>query len=248
MSAPYYSDDHVTLFCGDMREILPTLGEFDAAVCDPPYGETSLAWDRWPDGWPAMVAEHTARLWCFGTLGMFMDHAAEFAGWKRPRSIVWEKHNGSGFDTTFFRGVHELGGYFYRGPWADAHELVPRTARTGPAKAVLNRPPTPHTGAIGSAAYVDDGTRLMRSVIAVASMHGRAIHPTEKPVPLLAPLIEYAVRPGGTVLDVFAGSCSTGLAARQLGRRAVLVEADEAMCEKAAARLSVPDLFSGGAA
>jgi DNA modification methylase len=28
----------VTLYCGDMLEILPTLGEFDACVTDPPYG------------------------------------------------------------------------------------------------------------------------------------------------------------------------------------------------------------------
>lgn len=245
MITPYYQDATVTLYCGDMREILPGLGGFDAAVVDPPYGETSLVWDRWPSGWPELVAGHTSRLWCFGTLGMFMDHAAEFTGWKRPRSIVWEKHNGSGFGTDFFRVVHELGGYFYRGPWAQAHEPVPRVARTGPAKAVAQRGQTPHRGAIGSAGYVDDGTRLVRSVIAAPSMHGRAIHPTEKPVGLLAPLIEYAVPHEGVVLDPFAGSCSTGLTARQLGRRAVLIEADEAMCEKAVTlRLAVPDLFS----
>jgi len=28
----------VTLYCGDMMEVLPTLGEFDACVTDPPYG------------------------------------------------------------------------------------------------------------------------------------------------------------------------------------------------------------------
>ena len=30
--------DGVTLYCGDMMEILPQLGEFDACVTDPPYG------------------------------------------------------------------------------------------------------------------------------------------------------------------------------------------------------------------
>lgn len=241
----YYEDDWVTLHHGRMEEVLPTLGKFDAAICDPPYGETALKWDRWPTGWPALVARHTSRLWCFGTLGMFMDHASEFAGWKRPRSIVWEKHNGSNFSADFFNVVHELGGYFYRGPWADAHEGVPRVARTGPSKAVLNRGQTPHTGAIGSAGYVDDGTRLMRSVISVPSTHGRAIHPTQKPVPLLAPMLEYAVPLGGVVLDPFAGSASTLLTARQMGLRAVGIERHEPYCERAAERLSVPDLFAG---
>lgn len=242
---PYYQDDHVTLYCGDMREVLPELGQVDACVTDPPYGATSLAWDRWPDGWPALIAAHTARLWAFGTLGMFMDHAAEFADWSRPRSIVWEKHNGSGFSKDFFKVVHELAGFFYRGPWSDAHEVVPRVARTGPSKSVLHRPATPHTGVIGSAGYSDDGTRLMRSVIQARSMHGRAIHPTEKPVTLLAPLIEYSVPRSGLVLDPFAGSGSTLLTARQLGRRAVGIEANAEYCEKAAERLATPDLFWG---
>lgn len=246
MVQPYYADEHVTLYHGRMEDALPELGQFDACVTDPPYGETALSWDRWVNGWPAMVAEHTSRLWSFGTLGMFMDHAAEFADWKRPRSIVWEKHNGSGFTKDFFKGVHELGGYFYRGPWAAAHEDVPREPRTGPNKSVLHRGQTPHTGAIGSAPYVDDGTRLMRSVIRAQSMHGRAIAPTEKPGPLLAPLITFAVPRGGVVLDPFAGSCSALLSARLLGYRAVGIERDEAMCEKAVTqRLAVADLFGG---
>lgn len=60
-------------------------------------------------------------------------------------------------------------------------------------------------------------------------------------------LVEYAVPPGGLVLDPFAGSCSTLLTARQLGRRAVGIEANEEHCERAAKRLSTPDLFTGEA-
>jgi site-specific DNA-methyltransferase (adenine-specific) len=243
---PYFADDHVELYHGDMREVLPALDvRADAVVTDPPYGETSLAWDRWPDGWPALAADVTDRLWCFGTLGMFMAHASEFEGWRGPRSIVWEKHNGSGFEKQFFKVVHELAGYFYRGSWEQAHEEVPRTRYHGPAKTVLNRGQTPHTGAIGSAAYADDGTRLMRSVIQANSTHGHAMHPTQKPI--LDPLIRYSVPLSGLVLDPFAGSGSTLLTARSLGRRAVGIEADEAYCEAAARRLDELDLFAGGA-
>lgn len=35
---PYYSDGSVTIYHGDCREILPTLGSVDAIVTDPPYG------------------------------------------------------------------------------------------------------------------------------------------------------------------------------------------------------------------
>jgi DNA modification methylase len=35
---PYYQDDYVTIFLGDCREIVPTLGHFDLLLTDPPYG------------------------------------------------------------------------------------------------------------------------------------------------------------------------------------------------------------------
>jgi DNA modification methylase len=35
---PYYADSWVTLYHGDCREILPTLGRFDLLLTDPPYG------------------------------------------------------------------------------------------------------------------------------------------------------------------------------------------------------------------
>ena len=35
---PYYQDSAVTIFCGDCREIVPTLGRFGLLLTDPPYG------------------------------------------------------------------------------------------------------------------------------------------------------------------------------------------------------------------
>ena len=34
---PYYSDDHVTLYHGDCREVLPSLNGCDVLLTDPPY-------------------------------------------------------------------------------------------------------------------------------------------------------------------------------------------------------------------
>ena len=39
------------ILTGDIRDVAETLGPVDCIIADPPYGETSLAWDRWPDGW-----------------------------------------------------------------------------------------------------------------------------------------------------------------------------------------------------
>lgn len=35
---PYYQDNAVTIYHGDCREIVPTLGRFDLLLTDPPYG------------------------------------------------------------------------------------------------------------------------------------------------------------------------------------------------------------------
>jgi site-specific DNA-methyltransferase (adenine-specific) len=245
---PYYSDEFVTLYHGRMEDILPSLGQFDACLTDPPYGETSLAWDRWPLGWPALVAEHTDSLWCFGSMRMFLGQRGQFDGWRMSQDVVWAKNAGSGFAADRFRRVHEHAVHWYRGAWKNVHHEVPRVERAGEKAswAVENRGPRGvHLGAIPSTPWRDDGTRLRQSVIHAKNLRGFALHPTEKPQPVLSPLIEYSVPRGGTVLDPFAGSASTLLAARALGRRAVGIEADEAYCEKAAKRLaSTVDLFS----
>ena len=243
---PYYSDPQVTLFHGDCRDILPTLGHFDAAVVDPPYGETSLAWDHWPQGWPSLIAKHTNSMWCFGSLRMFLTWRDEFADWKLSQDVIWEKHNGATFHADRFARVHETVTHWYRGTWADAHEAVPTTADA--VKRTVRRKGRPaHTGHLEDSSYTSDdgGPRLMRSVIQHRSMHGRAIHPTEKPTGLLEPLVEYVCPVGGTLLDPFAGSGSLLHVAAMTGRTAVGIEGDEAHCEAAAKRLSQGSLFEG---
>jgi hypothetical protein len=65
-----------------------------------------------------------------------------------------------------------------------------------------------------------------------------AIHPTEKPVGLLAILIRTSCPPGGRVVDMFAGSGAAGEACAMEGRDYVGVEIDPIMAEKARARLA----------
>ena len=66
---------------------------------------------------------------------------------------------------------------------------------------------------------------------------GNKLHPTQKPIPALKPLIEAFCPPRGIVLDPFAGSGSALVAARQLGRQFIGIELDQQHHATATARL-----------
>lgn len=70
--------------------------------------------------------------------------------------------------------------------------------------------------------YEETPTTIIREKKLAAS----PLHPTQKPVALMARLIRNSTKPGEAVLDTFAGSGSTLIAAEQLNRTAYLCELD----------------------
>jgi site-specific DNA-methyltransferase (adenine-specific) len=243
---PYYEDEAVTLYHGDALALLPLLPKADAVVTDPPYGETSLEWDVWPDGWPDVAALVAPQVWCFGSTRMFLDKGHQFSGWKLAQDVVWEKHNGSNSRNDRFRRLHELALHYYRGKWEDLYrepQFVPGAIQRSVRRS-KNR--TQHWGGIGQSAYKseDGGPLLMGSVIYARSCHGYAVNETQKPEDIVAPLLQYSVPPGGLVVDCFAGSGTTGAVARKTGRRAILIEKRESQCQAIAARLAQGDLLT----
>lgn len=244
---PYYEHNGITIYHGDCRDVLPLLGTAvaDVVIADPPYGDTSLAWDRWIPGWLGAVRpvlKGHGSLWCFGSMRMLLGHATEFNdGWHLAQEIVWEKHNGSGFHNDRFKRVHELAVQFYPKSvaWGDLHK-EPVFTHDATARTMRRKKSPPHMGMTAGAYYHSDdgGPRLMRSVQYVPSCQGSAMHPTQKPLGILWPLIAYSCPRGGTVLDPTCGSGSTLEAARQQGCLAIGIEAQERYCEISAQRLS----------
>ncbi len=220
----------------DMRQVLPLIHEnsLDCAIVDPPYQQTSLAWDKRVPGWPALVRrtlKASGSMWVFGSLRLFMETAPEFAGWRMSHEVIWEKHNGAGFFNDRFRNVHEIAAHFYKSdvPWKQVYKqpqfTLDATARTVRRK----KKPAHWTGVRGPTVYTaqDGGPRLARSVQYVRNEHGQKKgHPTAKPEALIEMLLQYCCPPGGYVLDPFAGSGVVGVVAERLNRTALLVEAD----------------------
>lgn len=102
--SPYYSDAHVTIYHGDMRDVLPTLDPVETCITDPPYGLAFMgkAWDHavpdetyWrlvrdailPGG--VLLAFGGTRLWHWLAVGI------EQAGWEIRDTLMWLY--GSGF-------------------------------------------------------------------------------------------------------------------------------------------------------
>ncbi len=94
----------ITLYCGDCREIVPTLGKVDAVVTDPPYGTNVTTWDISIDagtvaallaaskGYSAFFYSNTrlAHL-----LNAVRDHGHD--AWV----VAWHKSNAMGFERRF---------------------------------------------------------------------------------------------------------------------------------------------------
>lgn len=246
----------MTILTGDCRDLMPAHGPFDMILADPPYGDTSLAWDRRVEGWIASARDAlrpTGSIWVFGSLRCFMATADLFSGasLRLAQELIWEKQNGSNFHADRFKRVHELVVQFYpaEARWREIYNVVQTTA-DATARAVRRKRRPPHTGNIDAGHYVshDGGSRIMRSVVFVRNCHGHAIHPTEKPVALLEILIRTSCPPGGLVGDWFAGSGAVGEACRLSGRRDLGCEIDAEMAEHARARLAAVLPFDNGGA
>lgn len=174
---------------------------------------------------------------------MFMTHATQFSAWKMSHDVIWEKHNGAGFLNDRFRGVHEIAAHFYKcdAPWREVYK-APQFTADATARTVRRKARPAHwTGARGPSHYVseDGGPRLQRSVIYARSEHGRADHPTQKPLDIVEPLILYGCPPGGTVLDPFAGAGTSGVIAAKHDLNWIGIEIDPKFIDAANRRLGL---------
>jgi site-specific DNA-methyltransferase (adenine-specific) len=224
MSAPYYQDDRVTLYHGDCMTETTWL-EADVLVTDPPYGtDNGVGYGR-RFVHNAAAGRHGMRISGDATTEV---RDAALCLWDR------EREHGRGAKQVACFGSPRMpeppGEWDCRlvwdkvepgmngGPWRYTHELIfvrgeGWTRLDASSYSILR---FPKSGGMGN----DE----------------RSEHPHRKPIGLMLSLV--APAPPGIITDPFAGSGSTLVAAKQLGRTAIGVEIDEAYCEVIAKRLS----------
>jgi DNA modification methylase len=209
---PYYQDDLVTLYHGDCSEVMEWLTA-DVLVSDVPYGI----------GYNSGKQRETLARSIHGDKDTTV----------RDRAIrSWRSSRGDDAAALIF------GTWRIERPESTRQVLVWDT-KGALGMGALDLPWKPSHQEIYVLGKGFHGNRGSDVIVAppVQSMgtNGR-VHPHQKPVALMEALIEKC--PAGTVADPFAGSGSTLIAARNLGRKSIGVEIDEGYCERIVKRLS----------
>jgi DNA modification methylase len=235
---PYYQDASVTLYHGDCRDVLPALAPESVTLLwtDPPYGhgnhdddlnsrlneyrgltDIPIANDD-SDGMRVVV---DAMLTLAVPLLRRDSCCCCCCGGGGPRpTFAWVADRMDRDGLTFFHSViwdkiNPGLGWRYR----RQHEMVMVAHRKG-----------------GRLSWAK-GDLAFPNVISLSKPRD-GHHPNEKPLPLVNGFIDRHTQPGDLVLDPFAGSGTTLRSAKDMGRRAIGVESDEAWCEVAVRRLA----------
>ncbi|WNI28641.1 DNA methyltransferase [Streptomyces sp. ITFR-6] len=217
MAEIVYQSERATIIHGDAADALELVAEkVDMIATDPPYGVkwqsgrraskfAKLAGDDGSLDVPALLGVYTTVLRARRHVYVFGYTTEQLSGPMRlggTTDLVWDKELIGPGDLT--------------SPWAPQHERLTFGVLTPSA---ANRA----SGDGRLAARLRQG-----SVLRFPRPNSRGVkrHPTEKPVPLMRQLVESSSTVGETVLDPFAGSGSTGVAAVLEGRKFIGVELD----------------------
>lgn len=221
----------ITIYCGDCRDILPTLGKVDAVVTDPPYGvglgahlaskdrrtdrvlvkDGYASYDDTPENYDTIVVPAITDALALSESGRGLVFGVPPAIWRLP-------------PPTAMGGVY-LPAACGRNTWGFSsfvHALL------------YGRAPNLHLGAKHTAIESTE----------VAEKNG---HPVPKPLGWMKWAINIATASGDVVLDPFMGSGTTGVAAVKLGRKFIGIEIEPKYFDIARRRISdalkQPDMF-----
>lgn len=233
----------ITLHLGDCLDILPTLPaqSVEAIITDLPYGTTACKWDEiipFAPMWAAVKRILKPRGVFVTTASQPFTSALIMSNLEMFKySLIWKKSKPSNFLNAKNKPmpIHEEVNVFSLGTTANLSEnkmtYNPQMQTGTPyRKKHINDPRVGAWDAGNRKPYlgenINNGTRYPTSVIEYSNGNNFSVHPTQKPVALYEYLIRTYTNEGDTVLDFCAGSGTTGIAAMNTGRNAILIEKD----------------------
>ncbi len=238
---PYYESGGITIFHGDCRQVIPSLGQgsIDLVLTDPPYSSGGFtrgdrnkankytltsAIRRFPELSGDNRDQRSLALWCSFWMADLLTVCR--AGATLATFIDWR-------NLAVMTDAVQVGGWVLRGIL-----VWDKTEQSKPEKGWFRN--QAEYCVLASAGPIDRGPEVSGKCSAGVMRFKTDIqekqHVTQKPVPLARNIISTR-DDWQTVLDPFMGSGTFLRAAKDLGRRAIGIETEEHNCEIAAKRL-----------
>jgi DNA modification methylase len=178
--------------------------------------------------------------------------ALQADGWYLRQDIIWHKPNPMPESVTdrctkaheYIFLLSKSARYYYDGEavaeWSITNFESRQTERgsQGYAAATAGKAGQPQRGNVNGYGYIAEGKRNRRSVWTVATKPFSGAHFAVFPPDLIEPCILAGCPEGGTVLDPFTGSGTTGMVALEHGRRFVGCELNPEYAEMARGRMA----------
>lgn len=228
---PYYEEKGIVIYHADCRDVLPQLEPVDHVITDPPFEEEAHTLQRRvKPGGGIMQIEPLP----FDSMDSAMRQfvAAQVARIARRWILTFCQIEAA----PLWREVYAGTGLIYRRTciWVKP-DGMPQYSGDRPGmgyETILAM----HTA--GASRWNGGGRHGVFIQNKNDGLGGAHEHPTQKPKKLMSLLVRLFTDLGETILDPFCGSGTTLVAAKDLGRKAIGIEMNEAYCEVSAKRLS----------
>jgi site-specific DNA-methyltransferase (adenine-specific) len=247
------------LLCGDALELLPRLPEnkFDLLFADPPYNLekkfgsrrfkklTSAEYEEWLDAWLRLcvpLLKETASVYVCGdwrSAAAIQQTGSRY--FTLRNRITWEREKGRGAKKNWKNAAEDIWFFTVSDEYLFNLEAVKQRRRVIAPYRENGRPKDWDETTEGNFRDTHPSNIWTDITVPFWSMPENTDHPTQKPEKLLAKVMLASTNEGDLVLDPFAGTGTTAVAAKKLGRRFVAIEAEEGYCLLALKRLELAE-------
>ena len=247
------------IVCGDAFDVLKTLPEqsFDLLFADPPYNLTkkfgkeefkrssSDEYEEWLDSWVQLCVPRLKKTASIYICGDWRSAAAiQRIGskyFKLQNRITWEREKGRGAKRNWKNAAEDIWFFTVSDNFTFNLEAVKQRRRVMAPYKENGQPKDWDESVHGNFRDTHPSNIWTDITVPFWSMPENTDHPTQKPEKLLAKIMLASTNAGDLILDPFAGSGTTAVVAKKLGRDFLSIESDEQYCLLAAKRLEMAE-------